>query len=114
MEQILNQSEGAKETADDPAKDRAEQKQESHGVTGKFVIPVSQCGLQSAQGTGAQRAGAGVAVEAGDAEVFQAAAVELPLQKAGSIAVGQGGPTGLDDGAAFLTLTQGQYTPCTD
>lgn len=63
VEQLLDQAEGAQEAAHDPPQAQAHQQQEARDIQRQLVGHGAQGVLQSPQGTGGHRPGAGVAVE---------------------------------------------------
>ena len=62
MKQVLNPSEWAEEAAHKPPEEGADQQEKTHHIVRKLKIPAAQHGLQSADGTRPQGAGAGVVV----------------------------------------------------
>ena len=73
------------------AQHHPEEHQQTQDVKGKVPpYPAHRC-LQGADGTGPQRAGAGVAVENGDADPLCAAGEDFPLLKAQRISIQQNG-----------------------
>ena len=96
MKQILDEAKGAQEAADEAPHEGSHENQEAGYVEGPLVIPAPDDCLQGADGTGSQGARAGIAVEAGDAQVFQLSLIDSALEKAGQVAVGDKGPEKLD------------------
>ena len=91
MEQVLDQPEGAEQSAHRPPQKDAEQHQQAQYVEGEVVLHPAHRRLERADGAGPQRPGAGVAVEDGDTDRLGPAGEDSSLLKARYIAVDQRG-----------------------
>lgn len=76
VEQILYQTERTEPSADEATENRAEQHQKSDDIKGKPIVPAGEDCLQGADRTGAEGAGAGVAVQSGDAKCLRGSGID--------------------------------------
>ena len=116
VQQLLYPPKGAEPAADKAPRQRAHQQQKARHIIGKPEFPAAQHRLQRADGAGAHRAGAGIAVEPGHAQALQAPLVQRAARKARKMAVGQQRPCRLHRVTHpfhFLHLIQCRYTPDT-
>ena len=97
VQQVLDQPEGTQPSADESSQKAPKQKQKAQDPEGDRDLPLVEQGLESPDGAGGHCPWAGVAVEARDAGVFQTTPIDLPLQKAIGISVGDDGESHLND-----------------
>ena len=76
VEQILYQTERTEPSADEATENRAEQHQKSDDIKGKPIVPAGEDCLQGADRTGAEGAGAGIAVQSGDAKCLRGSGID--------------------------------------
>ena len=115
VQQLLDQPQGAEPAADRPAEDHAEEGQDAQDVPRRGMPGGVQRVLQGTQGAAGDGAGAGIAVEPGDADGFQIAGIDMPVDIAFEIRVVQQGGVELYEAAGARPeahLIQGRYTPC--
>ena len=89
MQQILHQPKGAQQAADHPAQYDPEQHQQAQHIEGELMLQAAQRRLEGANRAGPQCAGAGVAVQDGDADGLCAAGENPSPLKADQIPVHQ-------------------------
>ena len=123
VQQLLNQPQGAEPAADRAPEDQPVEHENAEDVEADLLVRRADGVLERAQRAGSDRAGAGIAVEAGDAESLRCgrfALVDLALEKAlemGVIKQGAielykpslGRTVGLPPGS--FHIIQGQHTP---
>ena len=96
IKQFLDQTKGAEPAADHPAKEHGVEYQDTADIVDGTFIGTERA-LQRTQGTGADGAGAGIAVDAGDAELLRASLIDIAGCEALEIGVEQQGAVELDD-----------------
>ena len=123
VQQLLNEPEGAEPAADRAPEDQAVEHQDTEDVPADLLVGGADGVLQGAQRAGPHRAGAGIAVEAGNTEPLGRGAfalVDLALDKAFDMGVIQQGAVELNEpslGRAVggppggFYIIQGQHTP---
>lgn len=87
MQKFLHQSKGAQLTADKSPQQAAEQEKETQRGEGDLKAPLVQQRLERPDGARSDSSRAGIAVQPGDAGIFQAAAIDFPVEKAVQIPV---------------------------
>ena len=91
MKQILYQSKGAEPPADKAPQNTSEHKKKSQNAEGDLHIPLIQHRLERPDGTGPHGSRAGIAVQAGHADVFEPPLVNLSVQEDVDVPVGKNG-----------------------
>ena len=120
MKQLLNKPQRAEKAADRAPEGHAQQHEYAQNVPRRAVVGRGQRVLQRAQRTRADRAGAGIAVEAGHADVLDRPGIDVALYEALYVGVVEQRGVNLNQPpfgglmrappCAYL-LSQGQYTP---
>ena len=120
MEKLLDQAQRAQPAADRPPQDHAEEHDDAQHIPARPMPGGGQRVLYGAQRAGTHRAGAGIAVEAGNAGVLRVAGVDSSINEALDIGVVQQGRIQLDEPPgrrpvclppAGFHIIQGQHTP---
>lgn len=83
MQQVLDQSKGTQPAADQPADQSPHKNEKSGYIKSQLKVPAPNDSLERADGTGSQRPGAGIAIQAGNTEIFQLSLIDFALQEAG-------------------------------
>ena len=107
MQQLLNPTKRAEPPAYETAEQDAREHKEAQDVHGYVIACAPLCRLHGADGAGPQCSGTGIAVEAGDAHVFQPAFVDFSLKEALHMRIGGKCEQGLDP----FPLIQSRCTP---
>ena len=110
MQKVLDQSEGAKETADPATEEQTIKHQDAEHIIGEFRVGTSQRVLESAQWTGSGGGRAGVAVQARCTQIFGVALIDLAAAEALQIGIGQQCRIKLDDAALGGTVVRQPLT----
>ena len=120
MEQLLRQPQRAQPAADRAAQDNAVKQKDAQHIPPGPVTGGGQCVLNGPQRACPDRAGAGIAVQAGHAGVFRLTLINLAADKAFQVSVVQQRRIQLNQSAGgrpaslskvFFRFIQGQYTP---
>ena len=120
MEQLLDQPQRAQPAADRPPQDHAEEHDDAQHVPARPMPGGGQRVLNGAQRAGTHRAGAGIAVETGNAGVLRVSGVDSSINKALDVGIVQKRRIQLDEPPgrrpvrlppAGFHIIQGQHTP---
>lgn len=87
IQQVLQKSERTEPAAHKPSQQASEQEEKSQHGKRHLDPPAVEKGLESAHGAGGQRAGAGITVQSGYADIFQVSLVDLSIQESVRISV---------------------------
>ena len=121
MQELLDQPQRAQPSADGSPQDHAVQQDNAQDVPSCPMAGGGQGILNGTERAAAYGAGAGIAVEAGNADVFRVASVDFSINKAFDVSIMQEcriqlhqppcrRPVFLPE-AGFLFFIQGQHTP---
>ena len=103
MQKVLHQPEGAQPAADEAPQQASEHKEKAQGGEGYLKAPLIQQRLQGPDGAGGHGPGAGVAIQPRNADVFETAPINLPVEKSVHISVCHNGKQKLYGQSAFIS-----------
>ena len=110
VQKVLQKAERAEEAADCAADQGADEDQDAGDIVGQFEFQAAEITLQGTYRAGADRAGAGVAVESRNANGLSGALVDLSFEESLEVGVLQERCNGLDR-MTHPFLSQFRHTP---
>ena len=112
IKQILNEPEGAQPAAHEASEGRTHQQKKADEIERQAAAGRGECGLQRTKRAGAERAGAGIAVQSRNAEIFKLSGVNCALGETFDVSVCECGEAELHGQTDVFSQTGGKISQC--